>query len=406
MTQLLPADLLEPILEDPFPIYRFLRESAPVCRVEVLDVWAVSCYEDVSRVLNDSAFSADRRRWSNAGVSSKRLLASGRGMLGIGRQYSQSIESSDPPDHTRLRSSISWAFAPRNIATLQSRLEDLADELVLGMIDCESEAMSTLAYVFTTRAIGLFLGLPLEHEERLVDWTAALARGLDPVIDEVSYERAVEAQDQLRVFLEETFAVRSETPGCDVISQLLTQRQGVLASEKELQKLVGFTLLAGYETEANLIGGIIHALATEPDLLERLRKLDVSLDVAVDELLRFYGPLQLTARVARQPVTLHGQEIREGELVAALLPSANRDSARFRHPDDLVLDRKPNPHLAFGSGIHFCLGARLARLETKALLRAIIRHVRGIELVAAPVFRRTVVMRGYEALTVKASGRH
>jgi cytochrome P450 len=380
------------VMADPYPYYRTMRERDPVHWSEPLRAWFLTRHRDVVELLRDDRFSADRTR-------SERYRPPPPGR----RQRAPSMLVTDPPDHTRLRGLVSRAFTPRMVERLRPRVEGIVDDL-LDSLSTRHEAclVTDLAYPLPVIVIAEMLGVPPEDRQQFQDWSAVAVRGLDPVLDASTQELVREATDALDDYLAGIVARRRADPGDDLISALVAVDEGDDAlSEGELVTMCALLLVAGHETTVNLIGNGVLALLRDPTQLERLRREPALAASAVEELLRYCSPVQWTSRVALTEVELDGRRIAADQAVIGVLAAANRDPAVFADPDLLDVGRNPNPHVAFGRGIHFCLGAPLARLEGQIVLPALLRRFPDLRLAGEPESRPTWVLRGLSRLPVQ-----
>jgi cytochrome P450 len=374
---------------DPYPLYRQLRTSEPVQWNEFVQIWTLTRYADVTAVLRDNRLSADRTR-------------SDRFQRPPGREIYQSMLTLDPPDHTRLRTLVNKAFTPASVERLRPRVQVLVDEILSAAAERgRMEVISELAYPLPVTVIAEMLGIPPEDHQVFKDWSATLAANLDPIRSGELREAAFEARDALAEYLSEVVERRRRRPGDDLISGLLAAEElGDVLTHRELLTMCNLLLIAGHETTVNLIGNGLRALLANPDQFQRLQQDSGLIETAVEELLRFDGPVQLTGRVVVEATSVAGVQMKAGQFVMLLLGAANRDPEQFPDPDRLDLGRRPNQHLGFGRGIHFCLGAPLARLEGQVVLGAMVSRFPGLRLDGDPVQRDTVTLRGLEALPV------
>jgi cytochrome P450 len=374
---------------DPYPLYRQLRTSEPVQWNEFVQIWTLTRYADVTAVLRDNRLSADRTR-------------SDRFQRPPGREIYQSMLTLDPPDHTRLRTLVNKAFTPASVERLRPRVQVLVDEILSAAAERgRMEVISELAYPLPVTVIAEMLGIPPEDHQVFKDWSATLAANLDPIRSGELREDAFEARDALAEYLSEVVERRRRRPGDDLISGLLSaEERGDVLTHRELLTMCNLLLIAGHETTVNLIGNGLRALLANPDQFQRLQQDSGLIETAVEELLRFDGPVQLTGRVVVEATSVAGVQMKAGQFVMLLLGAANRDPEQFPDPDRLDLGRRPNQHLGFGRGIHFCLGAPLARLEGQVVLGAMVSRFPGLRLDGDPVQRDTVTLRGLEALPV------
>ena len=381
--------LLPEVREDPYPTYRALRDADPVHRSPFMDMWILTRYRDVAHVLRDPAFLADRTNWE-----SYRELPNA--------DNTRSLLVLDPPDHTRLRSLVSQAFTPRVVERLRTQAQAIVD----GALDAAAERgglelIEDLAYPLPVTVIARMLGVPEEDWPRFREWSSVLVGALDPIAleDAESLAAFTAAQGAIHDYLGGIAARRRREPGDDLISALVTVEQhGDVLKERELVVMLVLLLVAGHETTVNLVGNAVLALVHHPDQLALLRSRPELLEGAVEELLRWDSPVQLTARVVGEDCELGGRALRRGELVLTLLGAANRDPAQFSEPDRLDLTRDPNQHLSFGRGVHFCLGAPLARLEGRLAIGSLVRRFPHLRLAGEPVRSETVTLRGLRRL--------
>ena len=380
---------LPEVREDPYPTYHALRAAEPVHRSPFMELWILTRYEDVAVVLRDPRFLADRTRWE--GYQAVPGLDDTRSML-----------VQDPPDHTRLRGLVSKAFTPRMVERLTAQAQAIVDAALDAAAERGGlELVEDLAYPLPVTVIARMLGVPEADWQRFRDWSHVLVGALDPVSiqDGGKLAEYVAADRAIQEYLAEVVERRRREPGDDLISALIAvEERGDALSGRELVVMLVLLLVAGHETTVNLIGNGVLALLRNPDQLALLRRQPGLLTSAVEELLRWDSPVQLTARVVGEDCELGGQALRRGELVMPLLGAANRDPAQFGEPDRLDLTREPNPHFSFGRGIHFCLGAPLARLEGRLAIGALVRRFPDLRLDGEPVRSETITLRGLRRL--------
>ena len=380
---------LPEVRDDPYPTYRALREADPVHRSPFMGMWVLTRYKEAGFVLRDPRMSADRTRWEG-------FQASG------GPAIMRSMLSSDPPDHTRLRTLVNKAFTPRVVESLRPQLEAIVDEaLTTAARQGGLELIDELAYPLPVTVIADMLGVPPHDWPRFRQWSSALVAGLDPVpVFEAERTAAfLAAREALSGYLKGVVAERRRDMRDDLISRLIAvEEQGDVLSEQELITMLNLLLVAGHETTVNLLGNGLLALLRNPEQLALLRERPELIEGAVEELLRWDSPVQLTGRVALTELELDGHEVRPGEMLLILLGAANRDPEQFQDPDRLDLARSPNQHFAFGRGIHFCLGAPLARLEARIAIRELVSRFPGLRLAGEPVRSERVTLRGLRRL--------
>jgi cytochrome P450 len=325
----------------------------------------------------------------------------------------------NPPDHTRMRSLVSKAFTPKMVSRLAPRIEELVDGLLDRALAAEGavgrrrptdadgegvDLIEALAYPLPVTIISELLGVPAADEARFQAWSHSLARGLDPdfLLPPDVRRRQTTARAEFAEYFRALAAKRRADPGDDLLSALVGVREGGDAlSEPELLVTCTLLLVAGHETTVNLIGNGTLALLRDPDAMARFRADPGIAPNAVEELLRYDSPVQLTLRLALTDAEVGGEPIAKGEPVLVLIGAANRDPEAHRDPDRLDLDRQPTRHLAFGQGLHFCLGAPLARLEGRITLRRLLARAPRLRLAGEPVWKENLVLRGLERLPVR-----
>jgi cytochrome P450 len=394
---------------DPFPLYADLRERAPIHRND-LGFWVVAKHADCLAILRDRRASSD-----SMNVAVERMPQGFRTpMLEDDPMAAVMVEMRpflfrDPPDHTRLRSLVSKAFTPKVVESMRAGTEQVVDELLDAALDAgQVDLLEAFAYPLPVRVICDLLGVPLEDQDRFKGWSDALARGLDPdflLTDEVIAARG-EAALQFSQYFFELLAERRRAPGEDLLSRLAQAEDGgTVLSEAEMLSTCILLLVAGHETTVNLIAGGTLALLEHPDQLERFRADPGVQRSAIEEMLRFVSPVQLTGRALLEDCEFGGIEFAAGDFAMLLLASGNRDPDQFEDPERFDVTRTPNNHLGFGFGIHHCLGAPLARMEAQVALSALVRRAPDLALIGEGVtYKLNIVLRGMESLPVAMGG--
>ena len=379
---------------DPFPIYRKLREQAPIHRSYLADGWVLSRYADISAVLTDRGFGSDERNLTRY----PRMEARSR-RAGIPSSYENGLSTmlrEDEPNHTRLRSLAAKAFTPRAVQSMRPQIEGLL-EVAFKRVPTSGpfDLISTFAAPFPIAVIAGILGVPASDWDRFYGWSEDIIKSIgdgDRDQRDVSEQARLELGDYLRGVANE----RRRDPRGDVLTSLVqAEEEGDRLSSDELVAIATLLLVAGNETTTKLIGNSMLALLENPDQLTRLREQPERIPGAVEELLRFDGPVQLTSRVVLESRRFRGHDFRKGQQIILLLASANRDPAQFEEPDRLDVTREDCRHLAFSLGAHFCLGAKLARLETSLALEALITRLPGLTLVPGGIdWGTNTILRG------------
>jgi cytochrome P450 len=366
-------------LADPYPAYAALRETDPVHFDRARASWMVMRYRDIVAVVRDNErFSAEQ------GGPPSMLVA-------------------DPPDHTRLRTLVSKAFTVRAVRQLIPRIEQIVEELLdtaaaRGTID----AIAEFAYPLPIIVIAELLGVDPQRRDFFRNASQKIALSLGAVTDPRAATLAAEGRNELLEYFDAVIAQRRAEPRDDLVTAMIrAEDRGDMLNHRELVGMLLLLLVGGHETTVNLIGNGLLALLRNPDQLALLRSRTDVEERAIEELLRYDSPVQYSGRVAKVAVGIGGQRIQAGDRVRMIFASANRDPEVFDAPGQLDLLRDPCPHLSFGLGIHYCLGAELARLEGRIALSRIVRRFPKLRLTGDELrWRPAAVLRGLEALPV------
>jgi cytochrome P450 len=388
------------LLEDPYDLYHELRSNDPVHWSSAASSWVLTRHSDVASVLQyDARITAERL---------SRLLAQlppevSRRVAPLRNHLRSFVQFDDPPEHTRHRATAARFFTPRFVEQLRPRIQAIVDELLDDLEGQDQfDLIADLAFPLPAIVIAEVLGIPPGERDRFKAWADRIADFFEGVDDGyaalslTANEAVLEMEAFLRVIVEE----RRRAPQPDLITGLLGEADAGRLSEGELFGWCMFLLLAGHETTTGLIGNAIVSLIQRPEQLAELRADPGLVPSAIEELLRFDSPVQRISRVAVQEITLDGKTVRPGDRLWAMIGAANRDPDQFDKPDDLDLRRNPNRHLAFGYGIHFCLGAPLARLEGQLVIKALIQRFSRMDLAAAPERRRGVSLHQYRSVAL------
>lgn len=389
---------------DPYPFYRWLREKDPVHRSYPASGWVLSRYDDILAVLSDRAFSSDERNWRRY-----RRQWAREARAGLPDLYEAQLVSMlriDPPDHTRLRTLVSKAFTARAIERMRPRVEAVVDELLDAIAGrSEIDLMQDVAAPVPSSIIAEMLGVAIEDRARFRHWSNEVIRLLgDSSRDD--RRRGLTAVGEMRVWLEQEAATRRHAPREDLLSGLVAAEEaGARLTTAELFATCVLLLVAGNETTTNLIGTGMIALLRHPEQLALLRCRPEGIPSAIEELLRYDSPVQLTSRIALEDRTFHGCRFRRGEQIVLLLGAGNRDPAQFPEPDRLDVRRPEVRPLSFGHGIHFCLGAQLARLEAAVTFERLLAHFPALRFGRGEIiWGDNTVLRGPRVLPLNVAG--
>ncbi len=394
MDQIKPPDLASPRFKaNPYPFYARLRAEAPVYRTMLPywgATWLVTRYDDVLAVLKDERFAKD----FSAKIPKMAWLPR------FVRQLNRSMLNLDAPNHTRLRALVHKAFTPRLVERLRERIQSVCADLLNAVApNGRIELVRGYALLLPLTIISELLGIPAQDRLRF----HSLSRSSLAASSNIGLLRALPDLWLSVRYLRKLFAERRAHPQDDLVTALIqAEEAGDTLNEDELLAMVFLLLLAGYETTVNLIASGALALIQHPEQRARLSQNPVLAESVTEELLRYTSPLDIASqRFARENVTIGSVTIPRGEMVLAVLGSANHDESQFPDPDTLDIAREPNKHLAFGQGAHFCLGAPLARLEGQIALTTLFRRFPNLRLAEAPEslrWRKALIVRGLEEL--------
>ncbi len=385
------------VARDPYPFYERLRTRDPVHRSRLMDMWVFSRHADVDAVLRDfRRFSSDQRKRDPARQRRSALA----------QIPDPTILFLDPPDHTRLRTLVNKAFTPKAVADLEPRIRRMTRTLLDAAPDPNRfDLMEALANPLPVMVIAEMLGVPVEDRAQFREWSNQRARILEPMIGERERRIANEASKSLDEYFLSIIKLRRIVPRDDIISALVhVEEEGDRLTEREMLGMLRLLLVAGNETTTNLIGNGMLALLRHPEQLQALRDDPSRIPGAVEELLRYDSPVQGTVRLVLEDCEVNGVPLQRDDNVLLLIGSANRDPQVFDHPDQLDVGRRDNNHVAFGRGIHFCLGAPLARLEGRVAIEVLLERYPSLRLESdRPAFRSSIVLRGLERLPIRAA---
>ena len=386
-------------IDDPYPALKKLREVGAPFWHEETSMFLAAGFKDASAVLRNRTLGrifdpkTPESKWES-----------------FNWLHSDSILDSEPPKHTRLRSLVMKAFNPKKIESLRPEIE----RITAGLLDEAAkkheaqghfDLIADFAEPLPVKVIAHLLGFPEKDEHLLRPWSQAIVKMYEVSPSIADQEAAQLASDEFAAYVHELMLERQTNPGTDLVSELAAVREeGEKLNTHELIATCVLLLNAGHEASVNGFGnGMVAALENKTQMAKLNADPDGLALTAVDEFLRFDAPLHLFERTATEDTVIGGVTIKKGQKIASLLGSANRDSAMFENPDELDLSRHPNPHIGFGAGIHFCIGAPLARIEMSVSLPALIKRFGNLELAEKPLRRQSFVLRGYDKVLVRNS---
>jgi cytochrome P450 len=402
VVQLPKIDLTSPAAKaNPYPMYSLVRASDPVHRLKMEDgrsTWLITRYEDALAILKDQRFIKDFRR-----LLTPEQLAQAQGNLY--HMMNTHMLSFDPPDHTRLRALVNISFTPRLVEQWRERIQAITDELIDAMEQQsvrEVDLIDAFAFPLPILIITEMLGIPAEDRAKFREWSNAL---LDGAGNPETFQQVREKIFAFTMYLHNLVETKRQQPGDDLIGRLLqAETDGDKLNETELLAMIFLLLVAGHETTVNLIGNSTLALLQHPEQKRLLQENPSLIKNAVEEFLRFHSPVAYgTNRWAGEDLEFGGKQMRRGDAVLVGLAAANHDPEEFAHPDDLDITRQENRHLAFGMGIHYCLGAPLARLEGQIAIGTLLRRLPNLRLtvpVEELVWRPSMLLLGMSKLPV------
>jgi cytochrome P450 len=385
---------------DPFPLYRWLREHDPLHWSPSLNAWAVTRYSDVLEIFTRPIkFSSDRFRRIDEKYASHRPA-----VRQVGEILDDWLVFRDPPDHTRLRSLLQKSFTPTHLANSRERIQATVD----GLFDLVAargamDFIHDVAFPLPATVIAILLGAPTEDIDVIKDWSDRLAAYLGgSVAGKDNFAEARDGVSQLADYFRSLLRERQAAPRDDLMSLMLrAEHDGDRLSHEEVVANCVLLIFAGHETTTNLLGNGLFHLLRHPDQQQLLQQNPQLGAGAVEEFLRYDGPVPATIKVATEDVEWHDKRIQCGNMVIPFLSSANRDPRQFHDPDSFDIRRAPNRNVAFAYGIHFCLGAPLARLEGQLTIDTLLRRFPDLALKSSqPRWKPMIFLRGLESLEV------
>jgi cytochrome P450 len=387
---------------DPYPQWTALREQDPVHETP-FGLWLLSRYDDVARFVRDPALSAEEGR-----ARPNPVFDAVRALAGIDptveRPGSKAMLNRDAPDHTRLRRLVSKAFTPKRIEELRPRVQQLVDDALDALAASGGgDLIAGLAFPLPFLVISEMLGMPDTDRIQLREWSGTLVRSLEPIADPEVLKAVAAANLNMRSLISDVIEWKRKEPGADLLTALIqAEENGDVLGDDELVEQVILLYVAGHETTVNLIGNGTLALLRHPDQLKRLSDDPSLITTAVEEFLRFDPPVQMTRRITLSDVEVGGRTIPEGSFVGLIIAAANRDPRHFGDSADAldVARADANQHLAFGGGIHHCLGAALARIEGQCALGSLVSRFPHVQPDGEPEWNGRINLRGMDRLPV------
>jgi pimeloyl-[acyl-carrier protein] synthase len=385
---------------DPYPFYDRLRSEDPV-HWSFMGVWVITRYADAIAVLRDPRFSADMRRWGNYKDIRFREKP---GELGpLGRITSKWILFIDPPDHTRLQRLASKAFTPQVVESLRPYIQHVVNEHIERVQNAGSmDIVADLGQSLPVIVIAQMLGVPPEDRKQLQQWSDEVILCLDPMMTVSVFEHLNQVILEFADYFRHLISKRRQMRQDDLLSALIVARdEGEKLSEEELLSTCTLLFAAGHETTVKLISNGMLALLRHPDQMEKLKQEPTLIQSAVEEMLRYDGPVQVTVRTATEDVEMAGKTIRKGQQIFVCLGAAHRDPAQFPDPERFDITRQNNRHMAFSYGIHACLGNMLARAQAQIAINTLIHKMPDMKLCTDILeWQEKIILRGLKALPV------
>lgn len=381
---------------DPYPFYHRLQREDPVHYVHSMDSWWVSQYADVVQVLSDSRLG----RAPPKGFAEETDLPAKLARI---REIPPNMIYTNPPIHTRLRSIVNNAFTPSVVENLKPRIQEIAGELIDQVSERKRiDIIADYAFPLPVMVIAELFGIPMKDSNRIKSWSGQIILSLDQTQPREVHLAAIQARIDFVDYLKEHMAKPERWRKSELLRGLLSSKEngGDALEASELYSMCVLLLVAAHENTTNVIGNGTFTLLQNPEQLNLLRNNSSLFSHAIEELLRYISPVQRTTRFALEDIEMHGNKIRKGDLVTALIGAANRDPEVFSEPDKFDVSRVVNPHIAFGRGIHFCLGAPLARSELIIAFQTLLQRFPNIQLEGKPTWKLGTAVRGLSSLFV------
>jgi cytochrome P450 len=408
MTTLLKDDLLDPeVNHDPYPFLARLREEDPVHYSEAHRAWLVTRYDDVVAAFGDKRLSSDRVRPLLHAMSPEKRAKAGPVM----EMIAEWMVTSDPPAHTRLRKLTTKAFHPRKFVAMEDRIRALVDGYIDDFIASgDTDLVAGIAFPLPAAVISELIGAPAEDADRFKDWSdnlALVAFGAGGERGQDRHARAQASIDEMFTYFGELIESKRSQPGDDMISALIEGEDSDALDETEMKGMCALMLFAGHETTTTTITSAVKVLIDNPDQLALLREDPSQSGKCVEEVLRYEGAIKLLHRWVLEDLEIRGRKIKAGERVLIVNSAANRDPRKFEDPEAFRIMRHPNAHVAFGKGIHACIGAMLARIEMRIAVRQMVQKLPGLRYAdPEPQFTwmSSLASRGLQELRIAHDG--
>ena len=390
---------------NPYVQYARARDYAAVYRSDALNAWVITSYEACNAILKDPQIFSSDPRYATGAIAEEIAREAEANPLG----YVRNVLTSDPPDHTRLRAIVNKTFTPKRIAALDGHITDVTDSLVEPLrTESSFDLMADLAQPLPVIVIAEMLGIPPSERIRFKEWSTVVASATELVPDPVELERRRVVTEEMVAYLGEIVDKRLRNPEDDLISAIVND-QDETGDKLTRDEAISFTILllvAGNETTTNLIGNGMLALLNHRNALDEVAANPDMISPAIEEILRYDSPVQGLVRVATQDTEILGTSIAKGDVLMCMLGAANRDPAAYSDPDTFLIDRREKRHLSFGHGIHFCLGAPLARVEAGTAFKRLFEEFSSFTPVKGGLTRGgTLLLRGADKLIISAEKR-
>ena len=393
--------LAEGYINDPWPHLAEMRANDPVHHL-LTGQWGLFRYDDVFALLRNPALSVEIGNADLSVLARTDLVAEQDP-----DERNRSILNMDPPDHTRLRRLVSSAFTPKTVQQLRPAVQHMVDSMLDQMADDgTTDVVDRLAFPLPFDVISFMLGMPEADKEQIKEWSGAIVKTIDPIVSEDDLRAAEQASIAMNGLIDEIVAWKTANPADDLLTAMIVaEDSGDRLSARELRDQVGLLFIAGHETTVNLIGTGLYELLRHPEQLEIMRSGDGPPATAIDELLRWVSPVQNSRRIATADIEIRGVVIPKGAFVLASLASANHDP-EFWGADAETLDlhrSKAGQHVSFGSGIHYCLGSSLAKLEAELAIGSLVRRFVTVEVAEPPDWNGRINLRGLARLNLRVA---